>query len=154
MARRLNSSAFMGRKSFRGAYAGGSQQALNAQFQASLNDVMSNLNAFIDEVDGIVPDVLIESLEPTFGKALEYCPEKSGRLRNSGYLEARKYYKGAEVEIGFGRGGNPDYAIFVHEMPFYHEPPTRGKFLQAALEEDYFSILTSIPRLLREATGA
>jgi hypothetical protein len=143
----------MGRKAFRGSHAGGSEQELNRQFQESLDDILTNLRSFIQEVDGITPDVLIEALEPTFGKSLERCPEKTGALRASGYLESRKYYRGAEVEIGYGRGGKPDYAVFVHEMPYQHAEPTRDKFLQSALDEDYFTILTAIPRLIREAAG-
>lgn len=146
--------AFMGRKQIRGNTAyGSSQAALNAQFQASMSEVLQGLREFISHIEGITPDVLIEALEPTFGKALERTPVKTRALRNSGYLEARSYRGGAEVEIGFGRGGSPTYSIYVHEMPFWHEPPTQDKFLQSAIDEDYFTILSSIPRLFREAAG-
>lgn len=146
--------AFMGRKQIRSSMSNaGSQAALKQQFDASMEDILINLKDFIDHVDGATPDILIEALEPTFGKAIERTPVKNGDLRASGYLEARKYRGGAEVEIGFGRGGHPDYAIYVHEIPRAHEDPTRDKFLQSALDEDYFSILSSIPRLVREAAG-
>lgn len=147
-------SSFMGRKRITPTTTnGGSQQALLNQFNQGMDDVMSNLREFIAHMDYVAPDVLVEVMEPTFGKALTYCPRKNGDLRASGYLESRRYYKKAEVEIGFGRGGRPGYAIYVHEMPYHHESPTRDKFLQAAVEEDYFSILTAIPRAIREAAG-
>jgi hypothetical protein len=147
-------SAFMGRKRIAAGLAHGeSQAALSAQFQSTLEDLLQGFREFVDELDGASADMLVEALEPTFGKSLEMCPVKNGDLRQSGYLEARSYYRRAEAEIGYGRGGNPDYAIYVHEMPYAHEPPTQSKFLQQALEEDYFTILNSLPRIVREFAG-
>lgn len=146
-------SSFMGRKQFHGSMAGGAQQALNAGFQQSMEEILGNLREFISFLDGVTPDILIEAVEPTFGKALDYCPVEHGDLRASGYLESRAYRGGAEVEVGFGRGGKPDYAIYVHEIPASHEAPTRDKFLESAFDEDYFSIIGALPRLIREAAG-
>jgi hypothetical protein len=153
MARAPRIKSFMGRKQFRGSHAGGSEQALNADFRASMDDLLGNLQEFIDHMEDVKEDVLIEALEPTFGKALEYCPIDKGNLRKSGYLESRTSRGRAEVEIGFARGGDPHYAIYVHEIPAYHEPPTSDKFLEKAIAEDYFSIISSLPRLVREAAG-
>jgi hypothetical protein len=154
MARPTRITTFMGRKQIRANTANsGSQSALNQQFQSSLAEILQGLREFIAHMDNVSPDVLIEALEPTLGKSLVYCPQKTGSLKASAYLEARKYRGGAEVELGYGRGGRPDYALYAHEMPYWHEPPTRNQFLRAALDEDYFSILSSLPRLFREAAG-
>lgn len=130
-----------------------SQQALQAQYKASMNDLLENLAEFIAEVRGMVPGVLVDALEPTLGKAMEYCPQDTGALRDSAYLEEEVSRGNAVVAIGFGKGGQPGYAIYVHELPYKHEAPTRSKFLQAAIDEDYYTILNAVPRLIRERAG-
>ncbi|MEB3012856.1 hypothetical protein VJI77_07640, partial [Parvimonas sp. D2] len=55
--------------------------------------------------------------------------------------------------IGFGRGGNPSYAVYVHEMPFAHKAPTRSKFLQAALDEDMGEIESKLAASVKYASG-
>ena len=149
----IRTSAFMGRQVFRGEFRGGSQQAMAEAFKASLSDLIGDLTTFFNAVSNITPAVCIEALEPTLGKSLEQVPRETGELADSAYLEVRETKKGALVEIGYGRGGNPNYAIFVHEMPYQHAAPTKNKFLQDPLEEDYFQIVNSIPRLIREAAG-
>lgn len=145
---------FMGRKQIRDNMPfAGSQQALNAAFQSQMQDLVGGIMEFVDHMEDVSEDIIIEALEPTFGKSLTYCPKDGGDLRASGYLESRSYRGQAEVEIGYGRGGRPDYAIFVHEMPYAHAEPTRDKFLQSAIDEDYFSILNSLPGLCRQAAG-
>lgn len=152
MARRLNLS--VGRKQFRGGYSGGSEQALRQQFNSSLNEVLNNYRQVINAIDGASAEIVEEVLAPTFEKSQVYCPVKSGVLKDSGYIEARQLSRGAECEIGYGRGGHPDYAIFVHEMPFHHEEPTRDKFLEAAVNEDYSTFATRLADKVREVVGA
>jgi hypothetical protein len=145
---------FVGRRSIRGSVPHhGSQSALRDQFNGSMADVLHNLQLFIDHMTGVTPEILEEALRPTFAKSQERCPVRDGNLKASGYLETRATAKGAEAEIGYGRGGIPDYAIFVHEMPMYHEPPTQDKFLQSAIDEDYFDIINRVPLLVRQAAG-
>jgi hypothetical protein len=147
-------STFMGRKQVRSSVQyGASQHALNRQFQASMNDVLGNFRHFINSLEGVAPDILIEAVEPTHRKSIGYAPIKDGDLRASAYLAARTFRGGAEVEVGFGRGGHPDYAIYVHEMPYAHADPTRSQFLRAALDEDIPSIVSALPRLIRGWAG-
>jgi hypothetical protein len=131
----------------------GQRQALQKSFQAGMADILGNLGDFIADVKDFVPEVGIEALEETLGKAIEYTPVKDGTLRDSAYLEAETHRGGVVIAIGFGRGGRPDYAVYVHELPYQHEAPTRSKFLEAALDEDYYQILNKIPRLIRERAG-
>lgn len=130
-----------------------SAQALQAQFRQEVGEILDAFSDFVSDFEDIVPEVLVDVLEPTFGKALEYCPKDSGALEASGYLEVESRRGKHEIAIGFGRGGQPDYAIFVHEMPFRHEEPTRSKFLQTALDEDYYQMLMEVPRQLRARAG-
>lgn len=145
---------FMGKQNFKLMDVSSEADGERA-FQVSMGAILSDLQAFIAELDSeIVPGVLVEALEPTLGKAIEYCPVDSGALVASAYLEVEKYRGNPTVYLGFGRGGNPSYALAVHERTdVRHAEPTRAKFLQSALDEDYYSILNSIPRLIREYSG-
>lgn len=94
------------------------------------------LNIF-QQFEDASPDIMIDALKPTLEKARDvYCPMRTGALRESAYLLEASFRGHVRVEIGFARGGSPPYAIWVHEMLFNHEPPTRYKFLQQAVTED------------------
>lgn len=150
--KRFRTKSFMGKQRFLREDET-AESALNQQFQESMGEIIGALEEFVDHMEGVSADILVEALEPTLGKSIEYCPKDTGDLVNSAYLEAESFRGGARAEIGYGRGGNPSYTIYVHEMPFNHEAPTRSKFLQAALDEDYYQIIGSIPTLVREAAG-
>jgi hypothetical protein len=143
---------FVGRQNIRGS-ENSSAAELGRYLREDLNAITKDLAEFCAEMDGVTPDILVESLEETFGKSLEYCPEETGALRASGYLEVEKFRGGAQAVMGYGRGGSPNYTVFVHEMPYHHKSPTQRKWLQTALDEDYFKIVNSIPRLVAEAAG-
>lgn len=61
-------------------------------------------------------------------RAIEYTPIKTGELRRSIYIKNI----GSGIAIGYSK----DYAIYVHEIGFYyHESPTKYKFLEDAAFE-------------------
>ena len=153
MARRpLNIS--VGRKAVRPSVQyGASQAALRNQLQESLRGVIDNFRTFTAGLEAVMPEILLETLEPTFAKSQIRVPRLTGELADSGYLEARQGSRSAEVEIGYGRGGKPDYAIFVHEIPAHHEEPTSDKFLQGPIEEDLPDIPNILAAKIREAAG-
>lgn len=130
-----------------------STQALTAQFRQQIGGILEALGEFIDDFDALVPEAIVDVLEPTLGKAIEYCPKLTGDLVDSAYLEVDSVKRKHVVAIGFGKGGKPDYAVYAHEMPHKHAEPTRSKFLQAALDEDYFQIIKALPGALRERAG-
>lgn len=102
-----------------------------------MRNVIKNYRRFIEDVEGVLPETLLEALEPTFEKSQVYCPIDKGNMRASGYLEITSFRGEARVEIGYGRGGNPDYTAKQHEnLEYKHKEPTRAKWLQVALEED------------------
>lgn len=101
--------------------------------------IEDNFKSWTLHITNQAGEVLRSSLQPTLEKAQAYCPAFTGALRRSGYVEIRRVglLRGWEAEIGFAKNNFPDYAIYVHERPgVFHAPPTRWKFLQAALEED------------------
>lgn len=127
---------------------------LSRAFQASMAGVLGNLDRFISHMEGVSADIVADALEPTFGKAIDYCPKDTHDLVNSAYLEARPFRGGARAEMGFGRGGVPNYAVYVHEMTAYnHEWPTRAKFLEAAVDEDTDDILGRVAAITRGYAG-
>jgi hypothetical protein len=99
--------------------------------------------------------VLLEALRPTYEKSRTYCPVLTGALIDSGYIEVRRVglLRGWQAEIGYGRGGQPSYAVTVHEKPVYHRPPTRHKWLQTALQEDGNEIQQRIREGFKTASG-
>lgn len=143
----------LGRQNIR-ASENSSSAELGRALNSSLQAITSEVAGFVAHMKDVTPDILVEALEPTFGKALEYCPVgETGRLRASGYLEVERYRDLPVAVMGFGRGGNPEYTVYVHEIPATHAPPTQAKWLQNALDEDFFSIVSSLPQLVSEAAG-
>ena len=106
------------------------------EIRTQFDGIEANLAKVINAIKGITPDVLLEILEPVLEQAQIYAPVKTGAFRNSGYLEVMQKGNVFEAEIGFGRGGEPTYTVFVHEdMTKYHVPPTQAKFLQTAVDD-------------------
>ena len=94
-----------------------------------------------DQFEQASEDLMLEALEPTFELSKKYCPKDTGALVASGYLEKVGFRGKPRVELGYGRGGTPDYAAYVHEMvDIPHQSPTRSKWLQAAVMEDLDNI--------------
>lgn len=151
MAKRLH--LYMGRRNV-SRTGTDSRAVLERQLADSMRDITDNLQQFIDHLNDVAPDILVEALEPTLGKSLDQVPRDTEELADSAYLEAEKYRGGARAVLGYGRNGTPDYAIFVHEMQEYaHADGTKAKFLQDPLDEDYFSIIQALPRLINQAAG-
>ena len=138
-----------------GRQMGGNDTAasIEANLRAGLKGILDNLYGLVRHLEAEGPEILVEALQPAFDKSQVYCPKKTGALADSGYLHAVGFRGGARAAIGYAAGGAPNYAIIVHELPYQHESPTRSKFLQAAVDEEYNSMLDSIPRLVRQAAG-
>ena len=113
------------------------QASYTQDIRAQMDGIEKALSSVIAQVQAAGPQIILEALQPTFDKSQAYCPKDTYALANSGYLEAREVGDKTVVEIGYGKGGNPNYAVYVHERTdLRHKAPTRAKFLQAALEED------------------
>lgn len=125
-----------------------SDTSSGAELSKQLNDAFRTLSQdfgwYIDQLEGYLPEDLYNALEPTFIKSQGLVPVDKGDLKASGYLEMEPFRGGARAEIGYGRNNTPEYAIFVHEVPAEHKSPTRDKFLQVPLEEDYHDILQRV----------
>lgn len=96
--------------------------------------IAGNLKKVVAHLDNLTVEALEFGLKPIYDKSQELVPVDTGRLKRSGYYEARKLKSGATAEIGYGRYGNPTYAVFVHEIPMKHAPPTQWKYLEHAVD--------------------
>lgn len=127
--------------------------ALRDAFTRQVRGLTKVMEQWVNGLDASMADVIAETIRPTFEKALTYTPVDTAALVESGYLEVETLYRRHVVAIGFARGNKPDYAIYVHEMPYQHEAPTRSKFLEAAIDEDFRSLEARFAQLTKEAAG-
>lgn len=112
---------------------------------AQLNQLEKDFTWYCNQFEEGSMEVLLAALAPTIELASFYCPKKTGALAESAYLEAETFRNGQRVEMGFAKGGQPDYAIIVHEdVEATHEPPTKAKFMQDAIDEDWGNVTTRI----------
>lgn len=132
-----------------------SEPTFLADVKKMVQSVESDLEYILEQFADVTPDITYEALEPTFKKSQEYCPVQSGDLKDSGYLEIVSKGDRPYVEMGYGKGGKPRYAPVVHEMTtMYHEPPTRSKWLEAAVNEDMGAIIDRVHDGYRRFMGA
>jgi hypothetical protein len=112
-----------------------------------MKQVINNLQKVINSIQATSPDALIYALTPIFRESQRLVPVKTGRLKRSGFLEARVTSKGATAVIGYAKGGVPHYAAMQHErMDFRHAEPTQAKFL----EQPAMQLMHDIPALYAE----
>lgn len=124
------------------AYAG-----YGADAKAQFKEILAGFTEFVRELEEeVTPEAMQKALKPTFALSQKYVPYDTGELHSSGYLRKTRGGRGSvRVEMGYGRNGLAPYAAFVHERTdIVHKEPTRAKFLQAALDEDYYNILNRI----------
>jgi len=110
---------------------------LEANAAKDMQGIIRNYRALVKTMEETTPATLYAALLPTFEKSKDYCPVDTGALRASGYLDITQFRGVPTVEIGYGKGGVPEYTARVHEnVEWKHKEPTRAKWLQAALGED------------------
>lgn len=113
---------------------------LGRDLAAAIGVIADDLAWFFRKVDEATPQDMMWAMEPTLLKSREYCPKDTNELANSAYLAMEQYRGNPRAEMGYARNGQPDYAIIVHEVPATHAEGTFDKFLERALNEDYYSI--------------
>lgn len=149
MAKKLGFNATVGRKRISSS-VDSSTASDTRSARMSMRRIINNYRKFVGNVEAALPEILKDALEETFDKSKEYCPKDTGALVESGYLEITGFRGQTRVEIGYGKGGDPEYAAKVHEnLEFRHKSPTRAKWLQIALEEDANKIQSKIVQGLR-----
>lgn len=112
-----------------------SEAGYTRAIRAQMDMLVRNTKATIAAIENISPDALIHALQPIYDDSQELVPVDTGELKASGFIEARLGSRGAEGVVGYARGGQPQYAVWVHEnMVWFHKPPTQAKFLEEAVK--------------------
>ncbi len=120
------------------------------QFQ----QIVANLDRILDSVVDLTPDALVAGLKPIFDVSQDLVPVDKGNLKKSGFLETGTFRGNPVAVIGYGRGNNPEYTIFVHEdLDASHKSPTQAKFLQQPFQEQFNDILSRVQRFLKGSLG-
>lgn len=113
------------------------EQKYTRQIRKQMEEIERNLSKFINDLSSVTPKVLDDALRPTFEKSQELVPVRTGSLKESGFLVVERSGTEIKAEMGYAKGGEPDYAVFVHERTdLNHAHPTQAKFLQTPLEQD------------------
>lgn len=142
----------MGQKSYKASDVSSAAE-LGRALKPALDEMARDFRDYTRRVQNFIPQDLLEALRPTMELSLTYVPRDTGALAASAYLELAQFRNGVRVEMGYGRNGDPDYAIYVHEVPYKHESPTTYKFLQRAIDEDWHNIVQRITNGVRLRLG-
>lgn len=81
-------------------------------------------------------------------------PVDTGALRSSGFI-TQPYIFGNQVAISivYGQAAAP-YALWVHEiLEYYHEPPTKSKFLEDPLTNSLEEFRLGFRQVLEDAVS-
>src|SRR3954471_14983203 len=92
-----------------------SEPGYTAQMRSSSKSVIDALLNVLEQFEDVSNEIMIEALHPTMELAVYYTPVDTGELVESAYLEEAEFRGKPRIEIGFGRGGVPHYAVIVHE---------------------------------------
>jgi len=131
-----------------------SQASYTRSIRTQMQAIEKEVNRLCNVFEAVTPEVLMDVLTPTFAKALLYTPLLTGALRGSGYLVTSISGNKVKAEIGFGKGGYPFYAAYVHEMTdIKHTAPTRAKFLESAVMEDMGQIGPRLRKAFKNRVG-
>ncbi len=84
--------------------------------------------------------------EQIMAKSKRIVPVRFGVLKSSGHVQL-PVIRGTRVVVVLGYGGAAaPYAVFVHERPARHKPPTSWKFLEIPFNEARVGMVRRIAR--------
>lgn len=124
-----------------------------ADLRRQLDTLVKNFADIAVHMKEEAAEILEDALRPTFELSQKYVPKDTLRLMHSGYLVIKQTSKGAQAAMGYAEGGNPHYALYVHEIPRAHADPTSWKYLQRAIDEDGDNIKQRLYVGVRKAMG-
>jgi len=129
------------------------RRALADASKGGMAPIIDAFDEFCEDLDlQVMPDVLAEALQPTLELSQRYVPYKTGTLHDSAFIAIAKVGRGnQEAQIGYAKNDEAPYALIVHEdLTARHDPPTRAKYLQTAIDEDFYDILQRIGNSIRK----
>lgn len=128
----------------------GYTRAIRAQMESIERAITERLNA----IEGLTPGAVRHALQPIFEESQRLVPVLSGALKDSGGIVVERTARGAAGEVFYARGGNPFYAVIVHERTeLQHTAPTQAKFLEEAAAKHGGDVGTRAAQFLRDQLG-
>lgn len=128
--------------------------ATHSLARTTTREVAKRISKIFKLVENATPGAIIFALRPIFAESQVLVPVRTGKLRRSGFLEAKMTATGARGAIGYGKGGNPDYAAHVHERTdIPHKSPTRSKYLTAAISKHFSQIVPRATQFIQQQAG-
>ena len=100
-----------------------------------LRELVARLQSSIPKTQKAAATALYREANRIMARSIPITPKDTGNLRASGHVDLPVLTaSGSEVRFGYGGAAAP-YAVYVHEVPAYHKPPTRWKFLEQPVLE-------------------
>lgn len=123
--------------------------------QKQFRKVEKEVQNFIGHVKANMGGVLLDGLERILDYSKELCPKDTGKLVESGYVATSKIGRNMiAAEVGYAKGGHPDYALIVHEdLTKHHEEPTQAKFLEDAVYDNIDDLADFIKMASKDMAG-
>lgn len=119
-----------------------SQAGYTRAIRAQMKQIVDNMQKVIKAIHATSKPALQYALQPIYDDSQVLVPVDKGPLKASGFIEVRDTARGVTGVVGYAKGGNPHYAVYVHErMDLQHSAPTQAKFL----EEPVMRHLRNIP---------
>lgn len=129
-------------------------KAFTRDARKSMKEVAKNLENVISKIEDATPEAVEYGMKPIWDLSRKYVPVDTGRLQASGQFVVQERGGKIEAAISYGKGGEPEYAIYVHErLDQAHAAPTRAKFLQAAVNEKLHLVLPRVRQYLQNKVG-
>lgn len=120
--------------------------------RGAMADLQWNLQRAIESIEGVTAEALHYGLLPIYEESQRLVPVDTGALKASGYLEVETRSDNIIAEVGYARGGQPFYAVIVHEnLEFHHKDGTQAKFLEHAIDLHLDEVQ---PRIVEYMKGA
>lgn len=120
----------------------------------SVKRVTDNLRRITNAIEVASVEGLRHAVQPISDESQRLVPYDTGALHDSHYLEVHRTQLGISLNIGYAKGGNPFYALIVHErLDVPHEAPTTAKFLEIAVLEHQDEILPRYVEFVRGEVG-
>lgn len=125
-----------------------------AQMNEQVQMLEDQIRSIVDQFENVTNEIMLEALQPVFDETQRIVPVDHGDLKESGYLEITGSKKAPRVELGYGHGGHPRYAAYVHEITQYqHAAPTQAKFVERPMLQDLDGIRERIATGLAAFAG-
>ena len=130
------------------------QVGYGRQVRSQMVQVEKSYTRLIETLQADTEEAVRQMLQPVFDRSQELVPIDTGVLKASGYIETRVSRGRVVGEVGYGKGGRPNYAVLVHEdLNIPHAPPTQAKFLEQAADEHANGMLDQAGHVYSQTLG-